>query len=373
MNLPSNVYQARVKAGTLKQDDAQQKIVLLFDQLCKSLATYQPAVHSVESGLLGSLKSLWHKPQQPPKGIYLVGSVGRGKSMLMDLFFEQVPVQHKIRTHFHIFMQETYKRFHILKQQSGKGGDPIPDLAKELAQKAWLLCFDEFQVNDIADAVLLGRLFEQLFALGVVVVATSNVKISALFQNRPGADAFKPFIKILSQQMIEIELNAAQDYRLGRPEDEKRWLVPCTAENKERLDHIFLSESHGRPVKEEILTVMGRAFHVPCASGIVARFLFRDLCDVNLGVGDYLALAQRFKVIILDEIPRFNPDNMNVIERFTMLIDVLYEQNVKLYVSAEAEFEEIYRKEDRRAFFERTISRLNEMQGQNWGSAARAS
>lgn len=370
MNLPSNIYQARVKAGILKQDNAQQKVVLLLDQLCKSLATYQPSVQS-GGGMFGSLKNLWQKPILPPKGLYLVGSVGRGKSMLMDLFYDQVPVERKLRTHFHIFMQDTYKRFHTLKQQSGKGGDPIPDLAKELAQKAWLLCFDEFQVNDIADAVLLGRLFEQLFALGVVVVATSNVKIEGLFQNRPGADAFKPFIKVLSQQMTEIELNAAQDYRLGRPEDEKRWLVPCNSENKERLDHIFLSESHGRPVKEEILTVMGRAFHVPCASGIVARFSFHDLCDVALGVGDYLALAQRFKVIIIDDIPQFNPENVNVIERFTMLIDVLYEQNVKLYVSAEADFEDIYRKEDRRAFFERTISRLNEMQGQNWGNTLR--
>ncbi|CAI3942979.1 AFG1 superfamily (ZapE) [Commensalibacter communis] len=370
MNLPSNVYQARVKAGTLKQDDAQQKIVLLLDQLCRSLENYQPVVYSA-GGMFGTLKSLWKKPEQPPRGLYLVGSVGRGKSMLMDLFYEQVPVQHKIRTHFHIFMQETYKRFHVLKQQSGKGGDPIPDLAKELAQKAWLLCFDEFQVNDIADAVLLGRLFEQLFALGVVVVATSNVNISSLFQNRPGADAFKPFIKILSQQMQEVELNAAQDYRLGRPEDEKRWLVPCNAESKERLNHIFLRESKAQPIKEAALTVMGRSLRIPCAAGDVTRFSFTDLCDVNLGVGDYLALAQRFKTIILDDIPRFNPDNMNVIERFTMLIDVLYEQNVKLYASAAAEFEEIYRKEDRRAFFERTISRLNEMQGQNWGNAKR--
>ncbi|WP_050798407.1 cell division protein ZapE [Commensalibacter intestini] len=371
MNLPSAVYQERVKAETLKQDAAQQKIVFMLDQLCKSLATYQPAVHSA-GGMLGALKSIWQKPVQPPKGLYLVGSVGRGKSMLMDLFYAQVPVQYKIRTHFHIFMQETYKRFHVLKQRSGKGGDPIPTLARELAQKAWLLCFDEFQINDIADAVLLGRLFEQLFALGVVVVATSNVRIKNLFQNRPGADAFKPFIKILSQQMNEVELNAAQDYRLGRSENEQRWLIPCTMHNKEQLDHVFLRESHGVPEKEEMLLVMGRKLNVPHAAGDVARFKFADLCDVALGVGDYLALAQRFKTIILDDIPVFNPENVNVIERFTMLIDVLYEQNVKLYVSAETDFEHIYRKEDRRSFFERTISRLNEMQGQNWGNVARA-
>lgn len=371
MNLPSAVYQERVKAETLKQDAAQQKIVFMLDQLCKSLATYQPVVHST-GGMLEALKSIWQKSVQPPKGLYLVGSVGRGKSMLMDLFYAQVPVQYKVRTHFHIFMQETYKRFHVLKQQSGKGGDPIPTLARELAQKAWLLCFDEFQINDIADAVLLGRLFEQLFALGVVVVATSNVRIENLFQNRPGADAFKPFIKILSQQMNEVELNAAQDYRLGRSENEQRWLIPCTIHNKEQLDHVFLRESHGVPEKEEMLVVMGRKLNIPHAAGNVARFKFADLCDVALGVGDYLALAQRFKTIILDDIPVFNPENVNVIERFTMLIDVLYEQNVKLYVSAETDFEHIYRKEDRRSFFERTISRLNEMQGQNWGNVARA-
>ncbi|MDI2091062.1 cell division protein ZapE [Commensalibacter oyaizuii] len=369
MNWPSAVYQQRVRDGVLKHDEAQERVVLLFDQLCKELNIYQPAVHTSNSGLFGSLKSLWQKPVPSPKGIYLVGSVGRGKSMLMDLFYEQTSVQHKLRTHFHVFMQETYKKFHVLKQQSPKGGDPIPDLAKELAQKAWLLCFDEFQVNDIADAVLLGRLFENLFTLGVVVVATSNVKLSQLFQNRPGADAFKPFIKVLQQNLVEVELNAAQDYRLGRAGDEQRWLIPCNDENTAKLDHIFLRESHGKPIKEETLTVMGRSFVVTKAAGDVARFSFEQLCDVVLGVGDYLALAQRFKVLIIDNIPMFNPENVNAIERFTMLIDVLYEQHTKLYVSAAADCEHIYRKEDRRAFFERTISRLNEMQSQSWGNS----
>ncbi len=364
MILPSFIYNECVKNGQLQKDEAQQKTVGLLDQLCKKLAYYRPAESS--AGLLGTITNIWKKPVEVPKGLYLVGPVGRGKSMLMDLFYNQVPVQHKQRVHFHYFMQNTYKRFHELKKLYPKGGDPVPQLAKEISKNAWLLCFDEFQVNDIADAVLLGRLFQNLFACGVVVVATSNVNLRNLFQNRPGADAFKPFIKILQQNLQEVELFATRDYRTGRPEDEKRWLFPINEENRAILDHVFLRESKGKPVKPSALQVMGRSFIIDETADDVARISFEKLCGSALGAGDYLALAQRFRVLIIDDIVKFNAENLDMIQRFTNLIDVLYEQHVKLYVSAESNYEFLYDQKDRKAFFERTISRLNEMQSQDW-------
>lgn len=365
MGYLNEVYVEKVRKGTLKSDQAQQKVVNLLDQLCSELATYTP-VDSFSGGILHSFKKLWQKPIEKPKGIYLVGSVGRGKSMLMDLFYHHVPVEKKIRTHFHVFMQKVHQQFHEIEKQNPAGVDPIPQLAKTIVQKAWLLCFDEFQINDIADAMILGRLFEYLFKVGVIIVTTSNTPIQSLFQNRPGADAFKPFIALLKLNMNEIELHAARDYRLGRKEQNIKWLIGCNAENDALLDKIFLQESGGEQGQSVTLTVMGHALKIPCAAGNVARFQFEQLCDVALGAGDYLALAKHYAVIMIDHIPIFNPENMNMIERFTTLIDVLYEQHTLLYVSAEADWENIYPKENRSTFFERTISRLYEMQSQDW-------
>lgn len=359
------LYAQKVKNGELKFDKLQEQIADKLDHLCVELADYTPQKPEI-GGLFNSFKKLWQKPQEKPKGIYLVGPVGRGKSMLMDLFYSQAPVEKKMRTHFHVFMQQVHKKFHALEVQNPNGEDPIPKLADDIVGKTWLLCFDEFQINDIADAMILGRLFEHLFKLGVIIVATSNVHIEDLFQNRPGADAFKPFIALLLQNMIELELCSAHDYRLGRKELETKWLVGCNQENHDLLDQVFLQESGGEPGQQATLTVMGRQFIVPCAAGHVARFQFEQLCDVAVGAGDYLALTQQYKVLIIDNIPIFNPENMNVIERFTTLIDVLYEQHTILYVSAATDWEHIYPKEQRAAFFERTISRLYEMQSQDW-------
>ena len=359
------LYAQKVKNGELKPDKAQEQIADRLDHLCVELSDYVPEQTNV-GGLLNSFKKLWKKPIVKPKGIYLVGPVGRGKSMLMDLFYSQAPVEKKMRTHFHVFMQEVHKKFHALEIQYPKGEDPIPKLAEEIVEKTWLLCFDEFQVNDIADAMILGRLFEYLFKLGVIIVATSNVHIRDLFQNRPGADAFKPFIALLSQNMIELELCSAHDYRLGRKEIETKWLIGCNPENHALLDKVFLQESGGKEGEKTILTVMGRQFIIPCAAGKVARFQFEQLCDAALGAGDYLVLAQKYEVLIIDNIPIFNPENMNVIERFTTLIDVLYERHTILYASAETDWEHIYPEENRAAFFERTVSRLYEMQSLDW-------
>lgn len=364
----NEIYAEKVRKGELKPDRLQQKTVNQLNELCKQLAHYVPTPVSTSHGLLDSFKKFWKKPESETrlKGIYLVGPVGRGKSMMMDLFYQYVPVQYKMRTHFHLFMQGVHKEFHAFKSQNPSGEDPIPHLAQDIVRKAWLLCFDEFQINDIADAMILGRLFEHLFSLGVIIVSTSNVPINQLFQNRPGADAFKPFIELLQQNMVQVEVCSDTDYRLGRAEQEQKWLIGCNQENHDLLNAVFLRESGGVAGKTEILTVMGHQVTVPCAAAKVARFSFSQLCDTALGAGDYLALAQRFSTLIIEDIPRFNPENMNVIERFTTLIDVLYEQHVQLYVSAAADCEDIYSEKDRAFFFARTLSRLHEMQSHDW-------
>ncbi len=365
MSCLNTLYEQKVKDGDLKPDPLQKKIADQLDQLCVKLADYTPVKLEI-GGLFKSFKKLWQKPVVKIKGIYLVGPVGRGKSMLMDLFYSQAPVQKKMRTHFHVFMQKVHKKFHALELENPKGEDPIPKLAEDIVRKTWLLCFDEFQINDIADAMILGRLFEHLFNLGVVIVATSNVHMEGLFQNRPGADAFKPFIVLLQQNMDELELCSDHDYRLGRKEIKTKWLIGCNQKNHDILDQVFLQESGGKQGQQVELTVMGHVFIISCAAGKVAKFQFQYLCDTALGAGDYLALTQKYKVLIIENIPVFNPENMDVIERFTTLIDVLYEQHTILYVSAETDWDHIYPKENRAAFFERTISRLYEMQSQDW-------
>ncbi|CAK7191897.1 Cell division protein ZapE [Commensalibacter sp. Nvir] len=361
----STIYNQKIKAGLLQDDNAQRKVVAAFDYLYGELINYQPK--TISSSVLQNFKHFWQKPRRAPKGIYLVGKVGRGKSMLMDLFYEHIPIKQKLRAHFHGFMQQIYISFNKLKINFPQGKDPVPLLAKNLASKTWLICFDEIQINDIADAVLLGRLFDHLFRLGVVVVATSNVHLGQLFQNKPGADAFKPFIKILQSHMMEIEVDSVKDYRLNRTIEEKKWLTPYDSKNSACLDAIFLRESKGEPMKERIFNVMGRSFIVSKASGEVARFLFKQLCDVNLGRGDYLTLAQNFNVVIVDGIPKFNSEERNVIERFVVLIDVLYEYRTKFYASAEENYNNICSECNQKIFPKRTVSRLNEMQDKHWG------
>ncbi|NVN41776.1 cell division protein ZapE, partial [Ameyamaea chiangmaiensis] len=335
---------------------------------------YRPAPPQARAGgLLGSLKARLAKPPPPrPRGVYMVGQVGRGKSMLMDLFFALAPVPHKRRVHFHAFMQETHKRLHAMKAADPSLRDPIPPLARAIAADAWLLCFDEFQVNDITDAMILGRLFEYLFDQGVVVVATSNTRPGDLFQNRPGADAFRPFIAILQRELDTIELDSPNDYRRGREETGRIWLVPPDARAERELDRIFERESAGSPVQPVVLDVMGRAFDVPVAAGDVARFDFEHLCDRALGAGDYLALAQRFRVLIVDGVPRLGPDNFDVARRFITLVDTLYEQKVRFYASAEDVPDRLYERGEGAVAFERTASRLEEMRSDTWGTAAEA-
>jgi cell division protein ZapE len=306
-----------------------------------------------------------HSSEQP-NGLYIVGEVGRGKSMLMDLFFASADVRRKQRIHFHRFMQNVHTRFHAFRSANPEIDDPIPPLADTIAAEAALLCFDEFQVNDIADAMILGRLFQALFDRGVVVVATSNIAPDDLFKGQPGRDAFLPFIELIKQRLDVVTMDAGRDFRRERMRGMRTWLVPADARAERELDRAFADLTGGAEGRPDALWVMGRKFVVPLAAEGVARCDFDLLCGTALGAGDYLALATRFHTLILDGIPRLSPDNYDKARRFIVLIDTLYDHRVKLIASADATPDKLYQRGENARMFERTASRLDEMQSRDW-------
>ena len=252
------------------------------------------------------------------------------------------------------------------------GSDPIPPLADGIARDATLLCFDEFQVNDIADALILGRLFEALFARGLVSVATSNTRPERLFQDRPGADAFKPFIAVLRREMDTVELASERDYRRRREIGGTTWVVPADFRADAVLDDAFALLTEGETPRSAVLTVLGRRLVVPLAAAGVARFDFDALCATALGAADYLALARQYATVIIDHVPRLGPDNFDLARRFIVLVDALYEARVKLIASADAPPDEIYGRGEGASAFERTASRLVEMQSRAYQALAHA-
>ncbi|MBE7213343.1 MAG: AFG1 family ATPase, partial [Gluconacetobacter diazotrophicus] len=326
---PLAVYEEKVSAGGLRADGEQRRAAERLDALWRELE--EPAE---PPSLFTRMFGRGRRPRQP-RGVYLVGQVGRGKSMLMDLFFEQAAVAKKRRVHFHRFMQEAHREVHRLKKERPEMDDPIPPLADGIVSRARLLCFDEFQVNDIADAMILGRLFDALFARGAVVVATSNTVPDELFQNRPGADSFKPFIARINAELDTVVLDSPHDYRRGGLRGLPTWHVPADDRAERALDAAFARLADAPETDSEVLEVMGRRVPVPLSAGGVARFDFEALCGANLGAGDYLALATRYPNLILDAVPRLGEDNFDRARRFIVLVDALYEAKVKLLASAE--------------------------------------
>lgn len=355
---PLAAYRARVAAGMLSPDPAQDAAAERLDLLWRALETPAPRARAGWRERLGLGRAA---PTDRPRGLYLVGEVGRGKSMLMDLFFAEATGMRKARIHFHRFMQDAHASIHAMRRDDPSLSDPIPPLADRIAAGSTLLCFDEFQINDIADALILGRLFEALFARGVVVVATSNVRPERLFQGRPGEDAFKPFIAVLLGALDTIELVSARDYRRRRTVEGAHWHVPADARADAALDDAFEALTEGTPAGAETLTVAGRRVVVPLAADGVARFDFDALCAANLGAGDYLAVARTYHTVLIDRVPRLGPDNFDLARRFIVLVDALYEARVKLFASAEAEPDAIYQRGENATAFERTASRLSEM------------
>ena len=364
---PLPAFRAMVAAGDLAPDSAQELVAERLQGLWQSLLGYDPRPRPANgSGLLSWLLRRGEATETRLNGLYIVGEVGRGKSMLMDLFFAAADVRRKQRIHFHRFMQNVHARFHAFKRAHPEIDDPVPPLADSIAADAALLCFDEFQVNDIADAMILGRLFQALFERGVVVVATSNVAPGDLFKGQPGRDAFLPFIALIKQRLDVVMMDAGRDFRRERMRGLRTWLVPADARADRELDRAFAELTGGAEGKPDTLWVMGRKFVVPLAADGVARFDFETLCGAALGPGDYLALATKFHTLILDGIPRLSPDNYDKARRFIVLIDTLYDQRVKLIASADATPDQLYQRGENARMFERTASRLDEMQSSDW-------
>ncbi|EFH13020.1 cell division protein ZapE [Teichococcus cervicalis] len=370
---PLPAYRAKVAAGELRSDPAQAQAAEILQDLWRRTRGYDPKreVPTAEpgSGFMSRFfrrKPVEEAPGNAPQGLYLVGEVGRGKSMLMDLFFLCADVPRKQRIHFHQFMQQSHQRIHAWKKQHGDSADPIPPLADSITAEASLLCFDEFQVHDIADAMILGRLFEALFARGTVIVATSNTAPDDLFKGRPGRDAFLPFIALINRHVSVLQLKSQQDYRRDRIQGLPTWHSPVDGRAERALNAAFkelTGKPHGEP---EEISVLGRKVRVSQAVGGVARADFDELCGLPLGPADYLALSTHFHTLVLDGIPRLGPDNFDRARRFITLVDTLYEHRCKLVASAAAEPDRLYEQGENAAMFQRTASRLMEMQSHDY-------
>lgn len=347
------ILEARVKLGEMEGDPAQLDAARRLDNLEAELSAWRTSRRWSIASLFSSRKS------PPPRGLYIWGKVGRGKTTLMDLFYETSTFPSRRRLHFHEFMAETHDR--IGAARKAVEGDPIPHVAAEIAATAGLLCFDELHVTDIADAMILGRLFKGLFDRGVVVVATSNVPPSALYKNGLNRQLFLPSIALIEANMDRIELVSAKDFRLDKLEGQQLYFTPLDARSRMALNEAFkrlTGVAHGKPTDVD---VKGRTLHVPEAANGVARFTFDELCDRPLGPLDYLHLAHRFHTLILDGIPRLVPERRAAARRFINLIDTLYDARVGLIASADAEPDDLHPKGDESFLFERTASRLTEM------------
>jgi cell division protein ZapE len=358
-----------VEAGTLQADEAQIAVARALDDVLTGLKS----VHvSNKSSALGWLFAKRDKKNNGVRGLYVYGQVGRGKTMLMDMFFELAPVRKKRRAHFHEFMADVHERIHQHRQRLKRGetkqADPVPPVAEALRDEAVLLCFDEFTVTDIADAMILSRLFAELFARGCILVATSNVVPDNLYPDGLNRSLFVPFIGLLKENVRVLSLDARTDYRL---EKTKRLPVFCQPLG-EHTDAVIQSAWHaltaGMRCGPEEIEIKGRRVRVPMAAGKTARFSFADLCEKPLGASDYLAIAARYDTVFVEHIPLMGPQNRNETKRFIILIDTLYDHGLRLYASAAAMPEKLLtEKRGTEGFeFDRTASRLFEMQSQDY-------
>jgi cell division protein ZapE len=360
-------YQALVASGAIEPDAAQAEAAEALADLEARLAGYKPVR---KKKLLGRLFA--DKDAPPPRGLYIHGEVGRGKTMLMDLFFQHSSVAHKRRAHFHEFMAEVHERIYGYRQNIARGeiadGDVIALTAGAIFDEAWLLCFDEFHVTDIADAMILGRLFSKLFELGTVVVATSNVAPEDLYKGGLNRALFLPFIAQISDHMDVLRLDARTDFRLEKLVGVKMWLVPADAAAEAALDKAWARMTGNARCKPRDISIKGRILHVPCAADGVARFSFADLCEKPLAASDYLRLAHDYHTILIDRIPVMDYPERNAAKRFIALIDTLYDNAVKLMASAAADPTSLYLATDgdEANEFKRTSSRLIEMSSQSY-------
>ena len=365
----STRYAALVAAGKIEADPGQAVLVQQLTALAHRLDQHRLAR---KSSSLGWLFGTRERAGPPLKGLYVYGEVGRGKTMLMDLFFETSVVMRKRRVHFHEFMADVHERVHAYRQDIKTGAlpdqDPIQRTAAAIAEETWLLCFDEFHVTDIADAMILGRLFTRLFELRTVVLATSNLAPGELYKDGLNRALFLPFVALLDRHCEAVQLEARVDFRLEKLTGMATWYVPVNAKADAALDDAWrrlVGERAGAPHE---LMVKGHIVRVPEAAMGVARFSFDDLCAQPLAAADYLKIAHEFHTIILERIPVMDYAHRNEAKRFIILIDTLYDHAVKLLASAQAQPDELYTATEgyEANEFKRTASRLIEMRSQSY-------
>ncbi|WP_149588661.1 cell division protein ZapE [Tabrizicola flagellatus] len=353
----TEIYEARVAAGSLRADPAQHAVLPRLEALRSWL-------EANATRRVGLFAGLFARPVAPPRGLYLWGGVGRGKSMLMDLFTEATAIEQKRRVHFHAFMQEVHRGMHAARQRGVE--DALAPVAAEMARDLRLLAFDEMQITDIADAMIVGRLFEKLFAAGIVIVTTSNRPPVDLYKDGLSRALFLPFIAMLEEKLEVVELESPTDYRQHRLEGAQVYFHPARTATAE-IAAIWTDLTGGAPEAPLALEVNGRQVVLPRFASGIGRASFWDLCSKPLGPADYLAIARAVRVLILEDIPQLSSANYNEAKRFVTLIDALYEAKVRLIASAADVPERLYLEGEGSFEFERTASRLREMQGADWG------
>lgn len=359
---PLSVYRAKMRAGLLQADPEQDKAVQELQRLYDELMI----AHTHKRTWVQWLRGLGRHQKETPKGVYMYGGVGRGKSMLMDLFFDALPTSiKKRRVHFHAFMIDVHDYFHSRRESDdfSEGVDGlVPSLASLIAARSKVLCFDEFHVTDVADAMILGRLFTALFDRGVVVIATSNWEPDSLYEGGLQRERFLPFIALLKNRMNVLYLDSDTDYREQFLAAEGMYFHPLNAETRTKINEVFVKLTQGKVPHRQILKVKGR--NIVCTRAVegVGRFTFAQLCETPHGAEDYIKIAESFHTIFLEDVPKLTYDRRNEAKRLMILIDALYEAGTKLIVSADAPAEDLYRGHDHEFEFQRTISRLNEMQ-----------
>jgi len=368
----STRYAALIASGEIEADPGQAILAGHLATLALRLDRLRLAQKSSSLGWLFGRRN--GNGVAPLRGLYVYGEVGRGKTMLMDLFFATSPVQRKRRAHFHEFMADVHERVHVYRQETkdgaknGEGEDPIRRAAAAIAEESWLLCFDEFHVTDIADALILARLFTRLFELGVVMVATSNLPPHDLYKDGLNRALFLPFLALLEKHCEVVRLDARVDFRLEKLTGMPVWYVPPDAKAKAALDEAWRRLAAGHAGTPHELMVKGHAVRVPQAAMGVARFSFDDLCNKPLAASDYIKIAHEFHTLIVDGIPVMDYAHRNETKRFIILIDTLYDHSVKLLASAEAQPDALYTGDQgfEMLEFKRTASRLIEMRSQSY-------
>ena len=359
---PAAAYAAMIAEGALRPDPSQAQAAAKLESLYQRLDRPPPRSFGIPG---------FRRKRKPVTGLYLWGGVGRGKSMLMDMFFSAAPVANKRRIHFHEFMQDVHARIFARRREAPNAGDPIPPVAAALAEEAPLLCFDEFQVANIADASILSRLFAAMLDAGQTIVATSNRAPDTLYEGGLQRERFLPFIALLKERLEILHLDGGADYRLDRVRGRQNFFTPLGKPTANAMDEVFLrltDNRSGAPMQVAIHPDSKRALHVPCASMGVARFSFAQLCGQPFGAADYIALARNFHTLLLDDVPALSKEKRNEAARFVVLIDALYEARVQIILSAAVPLERLYPAGDGSFEFRRAVSRLQEMLSAEYGS-----